>query len=85
MNLIIQNTKAILESRGLKQKTFAQKAGYSEQQLSRKLAGHSPITWEDVLKIANALELTPNDLYGISVEEKVSDLGEPELKDGDML
>lgn len=32
------------------------------------MAGYSPITWEDVLKIANALEVTPNDLYGIKEE-----------------
>jgi len=65
MNPIIKNTKKFLESKGVKQKAFAEKAGYNEQQFSRKMADRSPITWEDVLKIANALGVTPNDLYGI--------------------
>lgn len=65
MNPIIENTKKILQSRGLKQKAFAGMAGDTEQKFSRKMAGYSPITWEDILKIANALEITPNDLYGI--------------------
>lgn len=73
MNPIIKNTKAILQKRGLKQRAFAEKAGYTEQRFSRKMSGYSPITWEDILKIANALELTPNDLYGISNEKKDSD------------
>lgn len=69
MNPIIENTRMILESRGLKQKAFAEKAGYSEQQFSRKMAGHSPITWEDILKVSNALEITPNELFGITKKE----------------
>lgn len=68
MNPIVKNTKKILQERGLKQKAFAEKAGYTEQRFSRKMAGYSPITWEDVLKIVNALEVTPNDLYGIKEE-----------------
>lgn len=70
MNPIIKNTRTILENRGLKQKAFAEKAGYSEQQFSRKMADRSPITWEDILKIANALEVTPNELFGITKEVK---------------
>ena len=65
MNPIVRNTKAILSSRGLKQKALAEKAGYTEQQFSRMMTGRDLITWEDILKIANALEVTPNDLFGI--------------------
>lgn len=65
MNPIIENTKKILQSRGLKQKAFAGMAGYTEQQFSRMMTGRDIIAWDDILKIANALEITPNDLYGI--------------------
>ncbi|MDE6708643.1 MAG: helix-turn-helix domain-containing protein [Oscillospiraceae bacterium] len=69
MNLIIENTKAILQERGLKQKAFAKKAGYTEQKFTRKMSGRSPITWKDILNIANALGITPNELFGIKIEE----------------
>lgn len=65
MNVIAENTQRILKERGLKQGAFAEKAGYTVQQFSRILTGRARIYWDDVLRIANALGVTPNDLYGI--------------------
>lgn len=65
MNLIAENTKRIIEEQGVKQKSIAEKAGYTEQQFSRMMNDRNLISWHDVLRIAEALGVTPNDLYGI--------------------
>lgn len=65
MNLIAENTKRIIEEQGVKQKAIAEKAGYTEQQFSRMMNDRNLISWYDVLRIAEALGVTPNDLYGI--------------------
>ena len=65
MNQIAENTKKIIEEKGLKQKSVAEKAGYTMQQFSRMMNGRNQISWHDVLRIANVLGVTPNDLYGI--------------------
>lgn len=58
--------KQIINSKGLKQKSVAIKAGYTEQQFSNLLNGRKVFKVDDVLRIANALEVTPNDLFGLS-------------------
>lgn len=63
-SIVAQNTKRIINERGLKNRAVAEKAGYSEQQFSNMLNDRRVITWVDVLNIANALEVTPNDLFG---------------------
>ena len=68
MNLISENVQHILKERGLKKSAFAEQAGYTVQQFSRMMTGSSKIYWDDVLRIANALGVTPNDLYGVSGE-----------------
>ena len=65
MNLISENVQRILKERGLKKGAFAEKAGYNIHQFSRMLTGRAKISWDDVLRLANALDVTPNDLYGI--------------------
>lgn len=62
---IALNVKRILKERGLKQYSIANKAGYTGQQFSRMMTGRAEIYWDDVLRLANALDVTPNDLYGI--------------------
>lgn len=65
-NDVCKNTKIIIERKGLKQKSIAIKAGYSDQQLSNLLTGRKIFSAYDVLRIANALEVTPNELFGFS-------------------
>lgn len=70
MNLITENVQNFLKERGLKQGAFAEKAGYTIQQFSRMMTGRGKIYWDDVLRLANALDVTPNDLYGVKRGEE---------------
>lgn len=63
---IATNTKRIIADKGLKQRAVAAKAGFSEKQFSALMNGRKIIKDVDVMAIANALETTPNDLFGIS-------------------
>lgn len=56
--------------KGLKQKSVAEKAGYSQQQFSNLLTGRKFFGANDVLRIAMALKVTPNELFGINNETK---------------
>jgi DNA-binding Xre family transcriptional regulator len=66
MNTVIHNIKIIISNKGLKKKSVADKAGYTKQQFSDLLNGRKTIKSDDVLRIAIALEVTPNDLFGIT-------------------
>lgn len=61
---IAENTKRIIELRGLKQRVVAERAGFSVQQFSALLNHRKVIKDTDVVAIARALEVTPNDLFG---------------------
>ena len=58
-----ENMLRIINSRGLKQKAIAKKAGYSAQGFSNMLNGRKLIKPYDIINIANALEVEPNDLF----------------------
>ncbi len=63
---ISENIRRIAAQKGFKHNAVAQKAGLSEQQFSSLLNGRRLIKDCDVVAIANALGVTPNDLFGIS-------------------
>ena len=65
---VIANIRSIIDRKGLKHKAVAEKAGYSIQQFSNMLSGRKVIECTDIWRIANALEVTPNDLFGIGEE-----------------
>ena len=54
----------------MKQKTLAERVGYTEQKFSRITTEHSPIMWKDILNIANALGVPPYELLKLTVEEQ---------------
>lgn len=62
---VCKYTRKIIQDKGLKQKSVAIKAGYTDQQFSNLLNGRKIFSAYDVLRIAAALEVTPNDLFGI--------------------
>lgn len=64
VTLVAENTKRIIEDRGLKKGVVAQKAGYTAQQFSDILNHRKVIKDVDIAEIAKALEVTPNDLFG---------------------
>lgn len=66
MCIVATNTRRIINERGLKQKVVAEKAGFSEQQFSNILCGRKNLETDDVIKISEALEVTPNELYGFT-------------------
>lgn len=64
------NIKAIMLHQCLKQSLVAKKAGYTPQIFNNMLNGRKIITDVDVLRIATALELEPNDLYNMREDGK---------------
>ena len=73
---IAENVKKIIRKKCLKQGALAEKAGYDCKKFSNMLNGRKVITDVDVIKIANALEVAPNDLYGITEDQTVRAGGE---------
>lgn len=63
--MVSENVKKIIKERGIKQKTIAEKAGYSEKCFSAMLCGRKVIDDSDILRICCALEVTPNALFGM--------------------
>lgn len=70
LETVVLNIRAIIDAKGLKHKAVAEKAGYSIQQFSSMLNGRKTIECDDLWRIANALEVTPNELFGIEKFKK---------------
>ncbi|MDD6633888.1 MAG: helix-turn-helix transcriptional regulator [Ruminococcus sp.] len=66
MSTIAKNIEMIIADKGMNIKHVAMKAGYSKQQFSNLMNGRKIIKPDDIIKIANALEVTPNDLFRVS-------------------
>lgn len=66
MGLVAQNTKRIIEERGLKQRAVAFKAGIPEKMLSDIINGRVIAKENHIIAISNALNITPNELFGIN-------------------
>jgi len=62
-SVIADNTRRIIMARGLKNRAVAKKAGFSEQQFSAILNKRRVVRDVDVIAIAQALEVTPNELF----------------------
>lgn len=61
---IIENINNEISSKGLKKSFVAQKAGMTFQQFSDTLNGRRTLKTDEVPRIAEALGVTPNDLFG---------------------
>lgn len=62
--IIPQNINRIIEEKGFKQGAVAEKAGFSQRELSDMLNGRRIIKALDILKISKTLGVTPNKLFG---------------------
>lgn len=60
---IAENAKKIIKEKGYKQKAIAEKAGYDIQKFNNMLNGRKIIIADDILPIANALGVEPNELF----------------------
>lgn len=63
--MVAENTKKLIKQKGLKQKYVANLAGIAEKKFSSMLNGNCTIREPDIVKIAEALDVTPNDLFGV--------------------
>lgn len=61
--IVAANIKDIIKASGLKQKAVAEKSGFGDKEFSNLLNGRKRIGAEHIPAIANALGVTPNDLY----------------------
>lgn len=64
MARIASNIRNIIDENGLKQKFVAEKAGFTESDFSRMMTGNKIIRAEYIPALAQALGVTPNDLFG---------------------
>ena len=71
-SVVAENTKRIIRERGLKHRAVATWAGIPEKQFSALLNGRKVIKDTDVVAIANALCVTPNELFGFCQTEEAS-------------
>lgn len=62
-SIIAPNVKRIIKEKGLKHKHIADKAGYSENQFSSMLNGRKVVADSDVLRIAEALDVSVSKLF----------------------
>ncbi len=60
---IISAIKQIISAKGMKQCVVAERAGFSEAELSNMLNGRKLLRIEHIPRIANALGIEPNDLF----------------------
>lgn len=63
--MVAENTRRIIEERGLKQKSVAEKAGYSPKVFNDLLNGRKIIRELDIVKISSALGVPPNELFSM--------------------
>lgn len=73
-SITAENIKRVIDEKCLSKGAIGRKAGYDIKKFSNMLNGRKIITDVDVIKIANALEVEPNELYGIK-----KDLSEKEV------
>lgn len=63
--MLSDNIRFFINQKGLKNQAVALKAGYHPKVFSAMLCNRKIIKADDVLKIARALDVTPNQLFGI--------------------
>ena len=70
-SVVPENVEKIIREKGIKQCVVAERAGYSKQRFNDMLNGRKIIKAIDILRIATALGVTPNELYGIEEKSEV--------------
>ncbi len=67
---VAKNTKRIIKEKCLSQGAIANKAGYDGKVFSNMLNGRKKVTDIDIIRISQALNVEPNELFGITRSEK---------------
>lgn len=68
---IADNTRRIIAERGLKNRAVAERAGFSEKQFSAILNKRRVVRDIDVIAIAQALDVTPNELLTWAAQDSI--------------
>ena len=63
-----EKIREIMDEKKMKQGKVAEAAGLIQKEFSAMLCGRKLIRPENVLPICEALEITPNDLFGASAD-----------------
>ena len=63
---VSQNVKRIIKEKGMLQYAVADRAGYSHNTFSAMLNGRKIISDLDIVRLANVLDVSPNDLFGFN-------------------
>jgi DNA-binding Xre family transcriptional regulator len=66
MDIIIGNVKKIIANKGLKYKAVAAKANINERRFYRIMQGVAEVNCTELAQICSALDVEPNDVYGIN-------------------
>lgn len=69
-SIVAENVKKIIHDKCLSKGAIGRKAGYDIKKFSNMINGRKIITDVDVMNIANALEVEPNELYGVKTEKE---------------
>lgn len=64
---VCDRLKLYINDKGLKQKTIAKKAGFTENQMSQILSGKRNISADELEIICNAIGTDPNAIYNMKV------------------
>lgn len=67
---VAANVAEIISARGLKKSPIAKRIGVTDQQFSDMLNGRRVIKACDIPRLADALGVEPNDLFGGAQEER---------------
>lgn len=62
---VCDRLNAYMKAKGLKQKTIAEKAGFTENQFSQIINDKRSISADELEIICNAIGTTPNEIYKI--------------------
>lgn len=66
MNICSEHINRIISEKGVKKQAVADRAGIPRKSFSAMLHDRKIITAEDIVKIALALDVTPNEILGVS-------------------
>ena len=69
-SIVATNASRIIKEKCLKQCALAERAGYSKQQFNDMLRGRKVIKDNDIYRIASALEVDANALFGMEKSGK---------------
>jgi len=67
-SIVSRNLSEIIEEKGIKKRVVAERAGLTPKMLSDMLGGKKIIRDSNILPLATALGVTPNELFGLKNE-----------------